>query len=231
MSSSSFGFLENTAASTAISRYLEDECEWLIENNLCLFCSYPKHLCVLCALARNVMFFSRRGAEPAENFDVYFVLTQNTFAYFAPWREILCFSLAKARRPPRTSCSCLFLSQTTLCILCLGEDLFVFFSRRGAEVAENFDVYFVLIQNTFAYFAPWREIFIFFLSQRRRGRRELHCIFCSYLKNLCVLCVLARNFYIFSLAKAPRSPRISMFILFLPQTPLCSLRLCENKYL
>ena len=47
-------------------------------------------------------------------------------------------------------------------------------SRRGAGVAENFFVYFVLIPNTFAYSAPWREILCFYLSQRRKGRQETH---------------------------------------------------------
>ena len=39
-------------------------------------------------------------------------------------------------------------------------------------------------------------IFVFFLSLKRRGRRELRCLFCSYPKHLCVLCALARvNIY------------------------------------
>jgi len=38
-----------------------------------------------------------------------------------------------------------------------GESLFVFVSRRGAEIAENFDVYFVVNPNSFAGFAPWRD--------------------------------------------------------------------------
>jgi hypothetical protein len=34
-----------------------------------------------------LFIFSRKGAKAAKNFKFYFVLTLNTFAYFAPWRE------------------------------------------------------------------------------------------------------------------------------------------------
>ena len=47
-------------------------------------------------------------------------------------------------------------------------------SRSDAGGAEKFIVYFVLIPNAFAYFAPWREILCFYLSQRRKGRQETH---------------------------------------------------------
>ena len=46
------------------------------------------------------------------------------------------------------------------------------YSHRGAKNAKNFDVYLVLTPNSFAYFASWRELICFFLSQRRRERRE-----------------------------------------------------------
>ena len=82
----------------------------------CLICSYPKHLCVLCALARDIVFFS----------------------------------LAEAQRPQRTSMFDLFLPKKPLRTLRLGEK------------------------------------YHFFLSQRRQERQELRCIFCAYLKYLCV---------------------------------------------
>ena len=44
---------------------------------------------------------------------------------------------------------------------------------------------------------PDRKGYRNLLSQRRRGRKELHCLFCSYMKDLCVLCALARNFMFF----------------------------------
>jgi hypothetical protein len=50
-----------------------------------------------------------------------------------------------------------FLAREPLRTWRLGESLFVFVSRRGAEFAENFDVCFVVIPNSFAGFAPWRE--------------------------------------------------------------------------
>jgi hypothetical protein len=49
----------------------------------------------------------------------------------------------------------LFLSENPLRTLRPGK--IYFFSRRGAEVAENFFVYDVLTPNTFAGFASWRE--------------------------------------------------------------------------
>jgi hypothetical protein len=75
------------------------------------------------------VFFSRKGAKTAKNFDVCFVLTPNTFAYFAPWREISFFSLAEAQRPQRNSKFILFLPQTPLRTLRLGEKFYDFFSR------------------------------------------------------------------------------------------------------
>jgi hypothetical protein len=56
----------------------------------------------------------------------------------------------------------LFLPQTPLRALRPGESILVFFSRRGAEAAENFDVYLVLTPNTSACFAPQRDLFVFF---------------------------------------------------------------------
>ena len=68
------------------------------------------------------------------------------------------------------------------------------FSRKGARIARNFNVFFVFSPNAFAYFVP------------------------------------RRDFIYFSLAKAPRSPRTSMFLLCLPQTPLRTLRLGESIF-
>jgi hypothetical protein len=80
------------------------------------------------------MMINRRDAGVEENFNVYFVLIRNTFAYFAPWRELIVFSLAEARGSQRTSMFNLFL------VLRPGESLFVFFSRKGAKVAKYFHV-------------------------------------------------------------------------------------------
>jgi len=118
----------------------------------------------------------------------------NTFACFAPWREILFFSLAEAQRPQRTSMFILFLPQTPL---------------RALRPC---------------------EILLFFLSQRRRGRQELQCLFRTYPKHLCVLCVSARLYLFFSLAEAQRPPGTSIFISFLPQIPLRALRLGESLF-
>jgi len=72
--------------------------------------------------------------------------------------------LAEAQGSQRTSLFILLLPQTPFQASRLGEILFVF-SRKGAKVAKNFNFYFVLIRNTFAYFAPWRELIVF--SSRR----------------------------------------------------------------
>ena len=84
-------------------------------------------------------------------------------------------------------------------------------SRRGAGIAENFIVYFVLIPNAFTYFAPWRELIVFLLSPRRQGRQELLCLFYSYDKYLCDLCVSAR-LYLFFLAETQRKPMCVFFL-------------------
>ena len=100
---------------------------------------------------------SRRGAGFAENFIFYFALIPNTFAYFAPWRELIVFSLAEALRPQRISMFDLLLPLTPLRTLRLGEKFYVFISRKGAKVAKKLYVYFVLTQNTSACSAPLRD--------------------------------------------------------------------------
>jgi len=78
------------------------------------------------------MFFSRKGAKVARNFDVYFVLTPNTAACSASLRDYICFfSLAEAQGSQRTSMFNLFLHETPLRTLRLGEKFYVFLSSRG----------------------------------------------------------------------------------------------------
>ena len=68
-----------------------------------------------------LLFISRKGAKVAKNFYFNFGSYPNTFAYFAPWRELIVFSLAEAQRPQRTSMFILFSPQTPLRTLRLGE--------------------------------------------------------------------------------------------------------------
>jgi len=159
----------------------------------------PKNTSALPAPLRDYVFaFSRKGAKLAKNFYVYFVLIPNTFAGFMSWREFICFFLSQRRRE-RRELQCLIYSYTKhLCVLCVLARFSYFLSRKGAEAAKNFNAYFVLIPNTFSGFMSWREFICFFLSQRRRGRRELQCLIYSYTKHLCVLCVLARFSYLLS---------------------------------
>jgi hypothetical protein len=60
------------------------------------------------------------------------VLTQNTFAGFVSWREFICFFLAKAPRSPRNSVFDLFLTETPLRALRLGESQ-LFYSLAEAQ--------------------------------------------------------------------------------------------------
>ena len=147
---------------------------------------------------------TRNGAKNAKNFGVCFVLSPNTSAYFAPWREILCFSLAKAPRTPRASMFVLFLPQTPLRTLRLGEKI-CFFSLAEAQGSQRTSMYILFLPHTPLRTLRLGEKFYVFLSRRRRGRQELRCLFCSCPKYLCVLCALARKF-VFSLAKAPGMP-------------------------
>jgi hypothetical protein len=55
----------------------------------------------------------------------------------------------------------LFLPQTPLRALRLSEIILVFISRKGAKNAKSFNVAFVITPNTFAYFAPQRDLFVF----------------------------------------------------------------------
>jgi hypothetical protein len=91
-------------------------------------------------------------------------------------------------------------------------------SRRGAGVAENFIFYVVLIPNTFATFAPWRVILCFYLSQRRKGRQENLCLFCSYPKHLCVLCASARLYLFLSRRSAGVAENFIFYVVLIPNT-------------
>ena len=92
-------------------------------------------------LCEIIFFFSRKGARAAKNFNVGFVVTPNTFASFAPLRDHICFfPLAEAQRPQGTSMFDLLLPQIPLRPLRLGEIIFIFFSRKGAKAAKNFNV-------------------------------------------------------------------------------------------
>jgi hypothetical protein len=64
--------------------------------------------------------FSRKGAKVAKNFYVYFVLTPNTFACFAPWRELIVF-ISRRGAEAAENFNVLFLPQTPLRALRLGE--------------------------------------------------------------------------------------------------------------
>ena len=66
------------------------------------------------------IFFSRKGAKIAKNFNVSFVLTPNTFAYFASWRELFVFFSCRGAESAENF-NVLFLPQTPLRALRLGE--------------------------------------------------------------------------------------------------------------
>ena len=78
-----------------------------------------------------LVFFSRGGAEAAEKFNVCFVLTPNTSACSAPWRELICFFLSQ-RRQGRQERRCLICSYPTpsACSASLREFIYFFLSQR-----------------------------------------------------------------------------------------------------
>ena len=115
--------------------------------------------------------YKRQGAKNAKNYVFLFVLIPNTFACFAPWRELIVFSLAEALRPQRISMFDLLLPLKPLRTLRLGEKFYVFISRKGAKVAKKIYVYFVLTQNTSACSAPLRDYIYFFLAEALRLQR------------------------------------------------------------
>ena len=74
-----------------------------------------------------LFFFSRRGAEAAGNFSVYLVLTPNTFACFASWREYIVFISRRGAEAARNFDVCFVLTPNTFAyfaswreILCLS---------------------------------------------------------------------------------------------------------------
>ena len=68
-----------------------------------------------------LLLFSRQGAKNAKNLFICFVLTSNTFACFAPWRDLLILFLAEAQGTQRTALFVLFLPRIPLRALCPGE--------------------------------------------------------------------------------------------------------------
>jgi len=47
--------------------------------------------------------YSRKGAKNAKNFDVYLVLTPNSFAYFTSWWDLFVF-FSQRRKERRENC-------------------------------------------------------------------------------------------------------------------------------
>ena len=104
-------------------------------------------LCVLCVSARYICFCLSQRPQRTSMFDL--LLPKNLCVLCALARVYLFLSLAEAQRPQRTYVFDLFLPRTPLRTLRLCEIIFVFFSRKGAKAAKNFDVYFVLTPNIF----------------------------------------------------------------------------------
>ncbi len=104
----------------------------------CFFCAYPKCFCVLCASARSNDCFSRRGAESAENFNV--LLLAQTPLRALRLGEILYVFLSQ-RLQGSQELQCFFCAYPQyLCVLCASARFNDYFSRRGAESAENLNV-------------------------------------------------------------------------------------------
>ena len=82
-------------------------------------------------------------------------------------------------------------------------ELICFFSLAKAPRTPRTSMFILFLAQTPLRTLRLCEILLFFLSQRRRGRGELRCLFCSYLNHLCVLCVSAR-LYLFFLSQRRR---------------------------
>ena len=95
------------------------------------YCIRATNNTIFSAPLRDYFFSSRKGAKTAKNFNVYFVLTPNTSACSASLRDYICFfSLAEAQGSQRNSKLILFLPETPLRALRLGEKFYVFLSQR-----------------------------------------------------------------------------------------------------
>jgi secreted trypsin-like serine protease len=99
----------------------------------------------------------------------------------------------------------LFLSQIPLRTLRLCE-INLFFSRRGAGVAENLNVEFALSKNTFAFFATWRELIVFFSRKGAKHARNFYDWF-ILIPNTSANSASLRDYIYFSLAEAQGSQR------------------------
>ena len=90
------------------------------------------------------------------------------------------------------------------------------FSRKGARIARNFNV-FLCLAPTLLRTLCLGEILYIFLSQRRQDRQELRCFFCAYPKHLCVLCALARFHSFFLSQRRQRRKELRCLICSYPK--------------
>jgi hypothetical protein len=137
-----------------------------------------------------ICLFSRKDAK---KFVFLFVVTPDTFACFAPWRELICFFLSPRRQGRQEVLVLVYCYPKHLSELSASARLNFYFSRKDARKF----VFLLLLPQTPLRALRLGESHMFFLSQRRRGRRDFQCLFCCYPKHLCVLCVLARLSFLF----------------------------------
>ena len=108
------------------------------------FCAYPKHLCVLCALARFYSFFLSQRRQGRKELRCLICSYPKHLCVLCDLARFICFYLSQRRRG-RREFQCLFsFYPKHLCVLCVLARVYLFFfSRRGAGSAENFNVLFL----------------------------------------------------------------------------------------
>ena len=112
-----------------------------------IFCFLPAHI-TFCVLARFIdLYLSQRRQELLYLFCSY---PRTPLRTLRLGENYIIFSLAEAPGTQRIPNLVLFKPKNPLRALRLGEIMIIFYSRRGAEGAENCFVCFVLTPNTFA---------------------------------------------------------------------------------
>ena len=116
--------------------------------------------------------FSRKGAKAARNFDVSFVLTPNTFACFAPWRDYICFFLSQ-RRQGRQELRCLFcFTRNTFACSAPLRDYICFFLSLRRRGRRELQCLFCFYPKHLCVLCALARVYLFFsLAEAQRPQR------------------------------------------------------------
>jgi hypothetical protein len=87
------------------------------------------------------IFFSRKGAKNAKNFNVYFVLTTNIFACLAPWRDYICFFSRRGAKNAKNFNVYSVLTPDTFACFAPWRDYICFFLSQRRQDREDKKIY------------------------------------------------------------------------------------------